>query len=386
MSLLKRWLCSMVAALALITTVHALEDAPENAAHAAILVHMDTGSVLYEKNADERLLIASTTKIMTALVALENADPAERVTVTKAHCGAEGSSIYLRPGETCTVEALLYGLLLASGNDAALALAEHVGGSVDDFVALMNEYALQLGMRDTHFANPHGLDAEDHFSTAADLAVLTREAMRNETFARIVASHEYLFADRVLVNHNKLLWRLDGCTGVKTGYTKAAGRCLVSCAERNGLRLICVTLSDGQDWADHTALMEWGFANWQYRQSFEGNVAASVPVVSGRADAVGVVTAVPSRLLVPASAGLQIRLELPRFVYAEVRAGEHAGTLTVYVDGEARLREELVFAETVASAEEMRLTPIERIRRGLEYSIRYGTADPIGLVYAPNHG
>ena len=215
------------------------------------------GQVLYEKNGDERMLIASTTKIMTALVVLEQAGLDDTITVTQAHM-AEGSSMYLKPGETVRVEELLYGLLLCSGNDAALALTECAGGAAP-FVALMNEKAAALGMAHTSFANPNGLDAEGHYSTARDMAVLAAAAMDDPTFRRLCSSRCVTIGSRTMENHNRLLRQVEGCVGLKTGYTKAAGRTLVSCAERNGCRLIVVTLRDGDDWADHAALYEYGF-------------------------------------------------------------------------------------------------------------------------------
>ena len=386
MFVLRRWICSTIAALALITAVHATGDVPGNAAHAAILVHMDCGKVLYEKNADERLLIASTTKIMTALVTLENAALSEQVIATRAHCSVEGSSVYLRPGEAYTVEMLLYGMMLSSGNDAALALAEHVCGSEEAFVDLMNEYASELGLRNTHFSNSHGLDADDHYSSAADLAKLTCAAMKNETFVQIASTREYGFDSRFLVNHNKLLWRFEGCKGVKTGYTKAAGRCLVSFAERDGLRLVCVTLSDPQDWTDHEALLAWGFQNWQYRKLSLDGIVTTVPVISGEKETVRVACAQAADFLVPARSVIRTELDLPPFVYADIEALSHAGYMRLYAGDKELACVELVFADSVALAETMRLTALEQIRRGLELSERYGGVWQYGIVYAPSGG
>ena len=241
----------------LLCIVPAVAEAVEVSATAAVLLDADTGQLLYEKNGDEQMLIASTTKIMTALVALEQAEPDDTVTVTREHM-TEGSSMYLKPGETVRVEELLYGLLLCSGNDAALALTECAGG-LEPFVALMNEKAAALGMTHTSFANPNGLDAEGHYSTARDMAVLAAAAMEEPTFRRICSSRAVTIGQRTMENHNRLLRQVEGCVGLKTGYTKAAGRTLVSCAERGGCRLIAVTLRDGDDWADHAALYEYGF-------------------------------------------------------------------------------------------------------------------------------
>ena len=194
---------------------------------------------------------------LTALVALERAKLTDTITVTASHM-VEGSSMYLKPGETVTVEELLYGLMLCSGNDAALALADCCGG-LDAFVQAMNEKAAALGMKDTSFANPNGLDDENHYSTARDMAVLAAYAAEDPTFRRICSTKTATVGGRSMTNHNKLLRQIEGCIGMKTGYTKAAGRTLVSCAERQGRRLVAVTLCDGNDWADHAALYEFGF-------------------------------------------------------------------------------------------------------------------------------
>lgn len=235
----------------------AVAEALEVSATAAVLMDADMGQVLYEKNGDRQMLIASTTKIMTALVVLEHAAPDDVITVAPDHM-AEGSSMYLRAGETVRVEELLYGLLLCSGNDAALALTECAGGLIP-FVALMNEKAAALGMAHTSFANPNGLDADGHYSTARDMAVLAAAAVENPTFRRICSSRSVTIGQRTMENHNRLLRQVEGCVGLKTGYTRAAGRTLVSCTERDGCRLVAVTLQDGNDWADHAALYDYGF-------------------------------------------------------------------------------------------------------------------------------
>ena len=235
----------------------AVAEALEVSATAAVLMDADMGQVLYDHNGGRRMLIASTTKIMTALVVLEHAAPDDVITVTPDHM-AEGSSMYLRAGETVRVEELLYGLLLCSGNDAALVLTECAGG-LTPFVALMNEKAAALGMAHTSFANPNGLDADGHYSTARDMAVLAAAAMENPTFRRICSSRSVTIGQRTMENHNRLLRQVEGCIGLKTGYTQAAGRTLVSCTERDGCRLVAVTLQDGNDWADHAALYDYGF-------------------------------------------------------------------------------------------------------------------------------
>ena len=253
----RRILAALWAAVSLIGCLTAVTEAVEVSAAAAVLMDADSGRLLYDKNGEKRMLIASTTKLMTALVALEQGGLQQEITVTGGHM-AEGSSMYLRPGEKLTLETLLYGLLLSSGNDAALALTECAGGAAP-FVERMNEKAAALGMRNSHFANPNGLDDEAHYSTAYDMALLGCAAVNEPTLRRMASTRTAVIGGRTLTNHNKLLSRLDGCVGLKTGYTKAAGRTLVSCAEKDGRRLVAVTLRDGDDWNDHEALYRWGF-------------------------------------------------------------------------------------------------------------------------------
>ena len=253
----RRILAALWAAVSLIGCLTAVTEAVEVSAAAAVLMDADSGRLLYEKNGEKRMLIASTTKLMTALVALEQGGLQQEITVTGGHM-AEGSSMYLRPGEKLTLETLLYGLLLCSGNDAALAVTECMGGAVP-FVARMNEKAAELGMENTHFANPNGLDDEEHYSTAVDMAKLAAAAMDDPVLRRVASTRTARIGGRTLTNHNKLLSRVEGCVGLKTGYTRAAGRTLVSCAERDGVRLVAVTLQDGDDWNDHASLYEQGF-------------------------------------------------------------------------------------------------------------------------------
>ena len=253
----RRILAALWAAVSLIGCLTAVTEAVEVSAAAAVLMDADSGRLLYDKNGEKRMLIASTTKLMTALVALEQGGLQQEITVTGGHM-AEGSSMYLRPGEKLTLETLLYGLLLSSGNDAALAVTECMGGAVP-FVARMNEKAAELGMENTHFANPNGLDDEAHYSTAEDMAKLAATAMDDPVLRRVASTRTARIGGRTLTNHNKLLSRVEGCVGLKTGYTRAAGRTLVSCAERDGVRLVAVTLQDGDDWNDHASLYEQGF-------------------------------------------------------------------------------------------------------------------------------
>ena len=233
---------------------------PPTSAHCAVVMDAASGELLFARRPHDRALIASTTKIMTGLLICESGQLDRAVTVPDAAVGVEGSSMYLRHGERLCVRDLLYGMMLQSGNDAAAALAIVHSGSMEQFVREMNRRAQALGLLDTCFANPHGLDSRQNYSTAADLALLTREALKNEAFRAAVSTRQATCAGRTLVNHNKLLWRVDGCIGVKTGYTKQAGRILVSAAQRQGNTVIVVTISDPDDWRDHAALLDYGFA------------------------------------------------------------------------------------------------------------------------------
>ena len=254
-----KYVACLCAALMLQFLLPCGAGAVSTSATAAILMDADSGRVLYEHDADRQMLIASTTKILTALVALEEGTLSDTVKVSRKAAYTEGSSMYLKEGEQLTLETLLYGLMLCSGNDAAVAIAEHIAGSEAEFARLMNETARSLGMTGSSFANPNGLDHPEHYSTARDMARLACAAMENESLRRIVSTRTVTVGGRTMTNHNKLLSWMDSCTGLKTGYTRAAGRTLVSCAEENGQRLVAVTLQDGNDWADHKALYQYGF-------------------------------------------------------------------------------------------------------------------------------
>ena len=237
-------------------------------ARAACVLEQTSRRVLFEQNAHERLPMASCTKIMTALVALEHGKLTDTVKVSARAAGVEGSSIYLKQGEELTLEDLLYGLMLASGNDASIAIAEHIGGSVDGFLAMMNERAREIGALDTHFATPNGLDTEGHYTTAYDLALIAACAMDNSDFCRIVGTqnrsmpYDGVANGRVVRNKNKLLRTYEGANGVKTGYTGDAGRCFVGAARREGMQLIGVVLRCGPMFEETAALLDNAFAEY----------------------------------------------------------------------------------------------------------------------------
>ena len=266
--LITAFLCVLITALCAPGAAAMKLDGVTVSAKSAILINSQTGEVLYEKNPDDKMLIASTTKIMTAVVVLDKCGMDDIVEVSPDAANVEGSSAYLRAGEKLTVRELLYALMLSSGNDAAAALAIHVSGSIEKFAGDMNAKAKELGLENTSYKNPHGLDAEGHYSTARDLAKLTQYALKNNDFKDIVSTKTAAVGSRSLTNHNKLLWNIDGAIGVKTGYTKAAGRILVSAVERNGASYICVTLNDPDDWDDHTNIYNKVFS--QIEQSLPG--------------------------------------------------------------------------------------------------------------------
>lgn len=317
--------------------------AVSTSATAAVLMDVDSGRVLYARNEDAKMLVASTTKIMTALVALENGDLNSTVKVTAEAANTEGSSMYLKAGEKLTLETLLYGLMLCSGNDAAVAVAQGVAGSTDKFVKLMNEKAKELGMTHTSFANPNGLDDEKHYSTARDMAVLACAAMNNETFARIVSTRTVTVGGRTLTNHNKLLSYVDGCIGLKTGYTKAAGRTLVSCVRRNGQRLVAVTLQDGNDWADHAALYDYGFSTYPAQRTMTiGETVGTLAVTGGLTTALPLVAADSFSWPLAQGEKLEVRFELPESLRAPVTAGTSAGQAVFSLNGKEVGRVELL--------------------------------------------
>ncbi len=306
----------------------------------AVLINADTGEVLYEKNADEERAIASTTKIMSALLTLEAGDLDRRFTVDSMAIRVEGTSMGLREGDIVTRRALCYGMLLPSGNDAANAAAVSVSGSMAAFAEKMNEKADQLGMEHSHFVTPSGLDADGHYSTARDMAVLTRAALKNEEFRSIcgLTSASIAFGNppyqRTLYNSNKLLVQYDGCIGVKTGFTDNARRCLVSAAERDGVTLIAVTLNAPDDWNDHARMLNYGFSVVNAREiSLE---TFEVEVEGGEKEKVRISAESPVTLGLTAESSMELRTEyfIPAFVYAEIHAGDPVGTAEIYYKDE----------------------------------------------------
>ena len=329
------------------------EEPPDTSAKAMVLLEAAGGTVLAQKNADERLPMASTTKIMTALVVIERMDIEQTISVPAEAVGVEGSSVYLFAGEQITVRTLLHALLLSSANDAATALAIASCGSVEAFADAMNQKAAELLLSDTHFCNPHGLHDDGHYTTARDLARLSAAALQNEVFAGIVATPRYTApqngtdATRLFLNHNKLLTRYDDAVGVKTGFTKKSGRCLVSAAERDGLLLIAVTLNDPADWQDHAALLDFGFS--QYQNFTATPLTLTVAVVGGTKGEVDLVPSGTLSLTLPSRAVVECRIQAPRFLFGGFDANTPRGKLIYTANGQKLGEIALVSAEGVVA-------------------------------------
>jgi len=321
-------------------------------AQKAYVLDAVSGRVLYEKNADARSLIASTTKIMTALVVCEQCNVLDRMRIPKEAVGIEGSSMYLKEGEVLTLQELLYGLMLSSGNDAAVALAIYCGGTVEGFAEMMNDKARVLGLTGTHFENPNGLDSPGHYSTARDLAVLAAYAMENPIFYKTVSAKSVKIGERYLTNHNKLLWRLEGADGVKTGFTKAAGRILVSSATRDDRRLIAVTINAPDDWNDHAALLEDGFSRFARRRVVTaGDKVGVLEVVGGENRKVEVLASMDFDYALAEGERPQLVLPGPGFVYAPAVEGAQAGYAYVLIGGKAVGKVPVVYGATIERVE-----------------------------------
>lgn len=327
------------------------EDSPKISAKSAIVMGADGHEVLFEKNVREKLPIASTTKIMTSLLTLEAAEKNDKtVTITDEMVRVEGSSMGLRAGNRITLKSLAEGMLAVSGNDAANSAAIAVGGSLSGFADLMNKKALSLGMKDTHYVTPSGLDDKNHYSSAYDLALLASTAMDNKDFSDIVGKKiikvhfESPDEMRTYKNHNKLLTMYDCCNGVKTGFTKKSGRCLVSSAEKNGVRIIAVTLSDPCDWEDHQKLLDYGFSKLENIKIDDSSFSVSLPVTGGNKEAVTVAGTEGENIVVLRSSkkNLQRCVQLPRFVYAPVSNGEVLGNVCYSLNGKTVAESDLI--------------------------------------------
>jgi len=323
------------------------------AARGAALIDADSGRLLFGQNENAVYPMASTTKVMTALLALENAGLDEMVTAGKNAYGVPGTSLYLSEGETLSMEHMLYGLMLRSGNDAAVAVAEHIAGSVPAFARMMNERAAELGA-DAHYVNPHGLDAEGHGISALGLTRVMRQAMTLPAFRTITATKRKIIPwvgneySRVLENKNKLLRTYEGATGGKTGYTGKAGRCLVFSAERDGLSLIGAVLNCPTWFDTATVMLNWGFENFRTESALEqGQVVTSLPVQGGVRETAEVVAREALRTAVRVGSAIRIDYALPEQLQAPVRAGDRLGQARLLSDGNVVATCDLVAAQDV---------------------------------------
>ncbi|MGN0621809.1 MAG: D-alanyl-D-alanine carboxypeptidase family protein [Porcipelethomonas sp.] len=340
---MKRLLCAVFAAVLTFLCalpVSAQEESPSVSAKACVLIEEKTGRIVYEKNSSEKLPMASTTKIMTTLLCIESGGLDDEFVVDSGAIKVEGSSMGLVEGDVVTKRALCYGMLLPSGNDAANAAAVKIGGSIENFASMMNERAAEIGMTRTCFVTPSGLEGEGHGASAFDMALLAREALKNPVFYEICSQPRAKVEfgnppyERWLVNSNKLLGMYEGVSGVKTGFTDEAGRCLVSACERDGVSMICVTLNAPDDWNDHIKMYEYGFSELEgsalssdeiFQLSVAGGEADSVPVKAEGEILFGTDGMTENRIT--------SELFMPPFVYAPVKAGDTVGELRYYYDG-----------------------------------------------------
>ena len=335
-----RRLFLLLAALILLLPSFALADEIGTSAKACVIIDAQSGRVLLSHNADAPLPMASTTKVMTALLALENGDLDAPVTCSRNAFGVPGTSIYLAEGETLTLREMLYGLMMASGNDAAVAIAEHIGGTIENFCAMMTARAAELGCKNTIFLTPHGLPCEGHYTTAHDLALIAREAMTHPEFREIVGTSRATIPwkgrsyDRVLNNKNRLLTTYEGATGIKTGYTKKAGRCLVFGAQRDGMEIIGVVLNCWE-WFDEAArLMDAAFDRYEaVTMLAKGDSVASIPITHADGAQVDAILSTSLTGVVPKGSIPQIEVDLPATVDAPVQQGQILGTARLVCGG-----------------------------------------------------
>lgn len=321
-------------------------EAISTSAKAAILINGDTGEVIYSQNATERLPMASTTKIMTALLLCEHGELDREITVSAEMLRVEGSSMGLLAGDRVTLRGLLYGMMLPSGNDAANVTAYTLGKTVDGFVKMMNDRARELGLKNTHFETPSGLDGDEHYTSAQDLATLARVAMENKDFYEAASSPSVTLEygnppyRRSLSNHNRLLKTFEGAVGVKTGFTKKSGRCLISAAKRDGKYVIAVTLSSPDDWADHKALLEYGFSKTEILEIVPERNNFSVPIINSE-DFLEV-NIEPLSIGISGKEKITAEICLPKFLYAPLKKGEEIGRVIYKINGNILSEEPIV--------------------------------------------
>ncbi|TDX51975.1 D-alanyl-D-alanine carboxypeptidase (penicillin-binding protein 5/6) [Orenia marismortui] len=353
---MKRYLIFLTFFLFLLNNQIALA-APQVTAQAAILIDKETGQILYQKNIHQRRAPASTTKIMTGILAIENGNLSDRVTASTKAAYEGGSSIYLSPNETLTLRELVYGLLIKSGNDAAVAIAEYIGGSVEDFAKMMNNKAREVGALDTVFKNPNGLPKEGHLTTAYDLAQIARYALHNNFFAQVVSTPKKRISwpghswDRILNNTNKLLTRSDIVDGVKTGYTRAAGRCLVASATKDNHQLISVVLKSADIWSDSLTLLNYGFNNYKKVQVIDkGELVHKLDI---NKEELGLIAAKEFNYVLSKGSSIKIKkvIDIKKDISLPIIKGEQLGKLSIYnEDNELLDRIDLISDEFVGDS------------------------------------
>ncbi|MEG2597193.1 MAG: D-alanyl-D-alanine carboxypeptidase family protein [Oscillospiraceae bacterium] len=345
---------------------------PTISAVSAALIEADSGRIIFEKSGEETLPIASTTKMMSALLTLESSELDRYFTVDPSAILVEGTSMGLLKGDQVTLRILAAGMLLASGNDAANAAAVKVAGSQDEFAIMMNRRAAQIGMKNTNFVTPSGLDAQSHYSTAMDMAKLGRAALQNADFKKICAQKSAKLSygnppyDRWLSNHNKLLKIYPDAIGIKTGFTKKAGRCLVSAAEREGVTLICVTLKASSDWEDHRKLLDYGFERVQAIELPTELGTVTIPLVGGMKNFVTPVVQTPLKATITEDdlAKISWKIISEPFLYAPVSAGDSIGEIRYYLNGERIKTAPITAKESVeVSAKPPKISFLEKIKR-----------------------
>lgn len=336
-------------------------SAMAESAECACVINSLTGDVVLSKNPRKRHAMASTTKIMTALIAIEKCGMEEIVTVSENAANQEGSAAYIRAGSQIYMKDMLYGLMLNSGNDAAEAIAEHVAGSGGDFAALMNEKTMELGLRETHFANPSGLSNPEHFTTAYDLAMITRYAMLNPLFREIVSAKTYrakpINSEEILYfsNHNRMLEAYDGANGVKTGFTKNSGRCLVSSAKRDGMEFIAVTLGDADDWNDHAQMLDYAFSEHYPKKVIEKGAKVKIAEIDGKKYNMLAAEDFTIPLRKNGKVPVEIISHIADNLYPPINAGEKVGRLEIKCGGEAVGSVDIISASEIENVSGMRL-------------------------------
>lgn len=331
------------------------EGSPDVSAETYVLYCADNGQILAAKDENKRMKPASTTKIMTTLLDLEAAASCDEIVTFTKEMAAEGSSMYLELGEKVRLSDLAVGMMMSSGNDAANAAALSLSDSFEDFSELMNGRAKQIGMDNTHFITPSGLDDDDHYSTAYDMALLMTYALENEDFAKLSAKKsakvDFVEPEKHITysNHNRLLSLYEYCIGGKTGYTMAAGRCLVSAARKDGLTLVCVTMNDRNDWDDHIKLYNYGFDNYFSENSNDSEFMAEIPCVGGTVDTVDVVGEKDISVVLPAKdkSKLERKVYIDSFLYAPIAKNQTVGRIDYIVDGNRVASVNVISADNV---------------------------------------